>query len=63
MNTTELNVVDPICGMTVDPDDAAGTSTYRGDTFFFCAESCKAAFDAEPAKYAAPATHSCCSTH
>ena len=64
MNTTETNVVDPICGMTIDPADAAGRSAYGGTDYFFCAKSCKAAFDADPAKYAAPsAAHSCCSSH
>ncbi len=62
MNTTESNVMDPICGMTIAPAEAAGSSSYGGTDSFFCAISCKAAFDAEPAKYAAPApaAHACC---
>lgn len=62
MNTTETNVVDPICGMTIHPADAAGSSRYGGTDYYFCAKSCKAAFDAEPAQYAAPAAHACCSS-
>jgi len=42
---------DPVCGMDVDPKTAAGSSTYRGQTYYFCAKGCKAAFDADPAKY------------
>jgi Cu+-exporting ATPase len=42
---------DPVCGMTVDPQRAAGSSEYRGETFFFCALSCKAKFDANPAAF------------
>jgi Cu+-exporting ATPase len=47
-------VRDPTCGMTVDPAKAkaAGrTSTYEGTTYYFCADSCKKQFDADPAKY------------
>ena len=60
---TVSTVVDPVCGMTIDPAHAAGASQYRDATFHFCALSCKAAFDAAPAKYAAPETSSaaaCC---
>jgi P-type Cu+ transporter len=45
-------VVDPVCGMTIDPADAAGTSEYRGETIYFCSASCKEKFDATPEKYA-----------
>jgi RND family efflux transporter MFP subunit len=47
--------VDPICGMDVDPAMAKAanrTSIYEGKTYFFCSDSCKKAFDKEPAKYA-----------
>ncbi len=43
---------DPICGMEVDPNRAAGSSTYGGKTYYFCALSCKNTFDKNPAKYA-----------
>ncbi len=43
---------DPICGMTVDPRFAAGSSTYGGKTYYFCNSGCKAKFDKNPAKYA-----------
>lgn len=42
---------DPVCGMTVDPETAAGTSEYQGQTYYFCAPGCKKAFDQEPGKY------------
>jgi Cu+-exporting ATPase len=44
-------VVDPVCRMMFDPDDAAATSTYQGTTYYFCAEVCKASFDANPRGY------------
>ena len=43
--------VDPVCGMTVDPKTAAGKSEYQGQMYYFCALSCKKAFDKEPEKY------------
>ena len=43
---------DPICGMSVDPAKAAGSSQYNGKTYYFCAPGCKKKFDADPAKYA-----------
>ena len=42
---------DVVCGMQIDPAKAAGTSEYQGKTYYFCAKSCKAKFDADPAKY------------
>jgi YHS domain-containing protein len=31
--------------------DAAGSSTYKGKTYYFCCAGCKPQFDANPAKY------------
>ena len=38
--------VDPVCGMTVDPTRAAGTSERDGVRYYFCAPGCKQKFDA-----------------
>ena len=43
---------DPICKMQVDPAKAAGSSVYKGQTYYFCAVSCKETFDKNPEKYA-----------
>lgn len=43
---------DPVCGMQVEAASAAGASTYKDKTYFFCSTGCKQAFDADPAKYA-----------
>jgi P-type Cu+ transporter len=32
--------IDPICGMTVDPDTAAGSLEYQGKTYYFCCTHC-----------------------
>ena len=42
---------DVVCGMQIDPSKAAGTSTYNGQTYYFCSAACKAKFDANPAQY------------
>jgi YHS domain-containing protein len=43
---------DPVCGMMVDEKTAAFKSDYMGKTYYFCASSCKASFDKNPAKFA-----------
>ena len=45
--------VDPVCGMTVNPDRAAGTVDHDGTTYNFCSKSCVARFQADPKKYLA----------
>jgi len=42
---------DPVCGMEVDSAQAAATVEYQGQTYYFCAPGCKAAFEKEPEKY------------
>ncbi|MBI5676651.1 MAG: heavy metal translocating P-type ATPase [Nitrospirae bacterium] len=44
-------VVDPVCKMTIDPKNAAGSSVYKDVTYYFCALNCKKKFDAEPEAY------------
>ncbi|GMU55392.1 MAG: hypothetical protein AMXMBFR33_45380 [Candidatus Xenobia bacterium] len=42
---------DPVCGMTVQPDKAAGTHVHAGKTYYFCSSSCLSKFAADPAAY------------
>lgn len=42
---------DPVCGMDVSPETAAGTSEYNGQTYYFCSPGCKRSFDKDPEKY------------
>jgi Cu+-exporting ATPase len=46
--------LDPVCGMTVDPQHAAGSSIYRGKTYYFCSKGCVAKFEANPERYLHP---------
>ncbi|MEP6896659.1 MAG: YHS domain-containing protein [Chloroflexota bacterium] len=50
--------IDPVCGMEVDPSEAAGTSEYKGKTYYFCAPGCKKDFDKDPEKYLSEANQS-----
>ncbi|MCL5028503.1 MAG: YHS domain-containing protein [Bacteroidetes bacterium] len=45
-------VKDPVCGMTIREEDAAGSITYKGVKYYFCAPVCKVTFLHEPKKYA-----------
>jgi YHS domain-containing protein len=42
---------DPVCGMDVDPAQAAGQSEYKGQTYYFCSSGCKKQFDKDPEQY------------
>ena len=44
-------VLDPVCGMTVDPATAAGSATYEGRTYHFCSPRCLERFRADPGRY------------
>ena len=44
-------VKDLVCGMMIDPQTAAATSQYKGQTYYFCARGCKVAFDKDPGRY------------
>ena len=42
---------DPVCGMKVDPSEAAASIEHHGATVYFCSENCAAKFRAAPEKY------------
>ena len=46
--------IDPVCGMEVDPKNAKLISIHRGYKYYFCAEGCLKAFEADPDKYLNP---------
>ena len=49
---------DPVCGMDVNEETAAGKSEYQGKTYYFCSPGCKTAFDKDPEKYVSGETMS-----
>jgi len=46
---------DPVCGMEVDPTDAAGSIEHEGRTYFFCSPGCLESFREDPGRYLAGA--------
>jgi YHS domain-containing protein len=42
---------DHVCDMDVDERTATATTEYAGDTYYFCSDSCKNKFVADPEKY------------
>jgi P-type Cu+ transporter len=51
--TGEVRVLDPVCGMKVDPAATPHTHEHGGETFHFCSAGCERKFAAEPEKYLA----------
>ena len=46
-------VKDPVCGMMVDPEKAAGKLEHAGKTYYFCSSRCAERFGKEPEKFLA----------
>lgn len=44
-------VIDPVCGMSVDPDAGKATQHFQGETFYFCSDRCKDKFASDPITY------------
>jgi len=44
-------VIDPVCGMTVQPESAAGSFAYDGRTYYFCSTHCLNKFRADPQSF------------
>jgi Cu+-exporting ATPase len=51
-------VVDPICGMKISSEKASGTQEYKGQTYYFCGQSCAREFQADPASFVMPKQNS-----
>jgi Cu+-exporting ATPase len=43
--------VDPVCGMTVDPDATAHRAEHDGNPYYFCSATCCSKFVADPMRY------------
>ena len=50
-NSATREYVDPICGMTVTPETAAGKYDFRGETFYFCSTGCVNKFKQNPLNF------------
>ena len=44
-------MLDPVCGMMVDPHTAKHRADHHGHTFYFCSAGCRTKFISDPQKY------------
>jgi len=45
--------IDPVCGMTVQIEGAEFATAYNDQTYYFCCDGCKTAFEQDPEQYIA----------
>jgi len=50
---SQVTVKDPVCGMTVVPETAAGSVDHDGRTYYFCSRHCIEKFRDDPARFLA----------
>jgi len=43
---------DPVCGMQIEKQEAAGRAAYQGTTYYFCSSACQSRFEANPSEFA-----------
>src|SRR5450759_1224674 len=51
----DISVIDPVCGMAVNPVEARGKAQYEGQTYYFCSPACMHKFVLSPANHLAAA--------
>ena len=51
MSSHDVTKIDPVCGMTVDPQKAAGEYEYKGETYCFCSTHCLHKFRQDPERF------------
>jgi YHS domain-containing protein len=47
----DTSAKDPVCGMAVGPGKTKWSSEHDGESYYFCAKTCKEAFDGDPGYY------------
>ena len=47
----DISVIDPVCGMAVNPVEARGKAQYEGKTYYFCSPACMHKFGLSPTRY------------
>lgn len=51
MERQPSSVRDPVYGMEFNPQHAAATTAYQGQTFYFCRVECQEQFTQSPERY------------
>ncbi len=54
LTRTESEHLDPVCGMTVSIESAAGSHTHNGKDYYFCSNGCVQKFRSDPEKFLNP---------
>lgn len=57
LESDEEIAIDPVCGATVDLDEArehAYATEYEGRDYAFCGPECRLIFEGQPVRYAVP---------
>jgi P-type Cu+ transporter len=49
--SSSVQFKDPVCGMTVAPQSAAGSTEYKGEKIYFCSTHCLEKFRADPERF------------
>ena len=44
-------MIDPVCGMRVDPESAAAAWDHEGTTYYFCSVGCFERFKEDPERF------------
>ncbi|HEV8563390.1 MAG TPA: YHS domain-containing protein, partial [Actinomycetota bacterium] len=44
-------LIDPVCGMEVDANDAGAAWEHEGTSYFFCSPGCMERFRADPERF------------
>lgn len=47
----ETTMVDPVCKMDVNVENAQYSTTYEGKKYYFCSASCQQEFESNPKSY------------
>ncbi|HTK38997.1 MAG TPA: YHS domain-containing protein, partial [Pyrinomonadaceae bacterium] len=54
--TPQGEFIDPVCGMRVSPENAAGEYEHNGEKYYFCSKGCLSKFNADPEKFLSAAS-------
>lgn len=44
-------IIDPVCGMHIDPEGAPASFVWKEHTFYFCSDECMQEFQSDPERY------------
>jgi Cu+-exporting ATPase len=53
-DNAQAKVIDPVCGMTVDPQASLHEAMHAGKHYHFCSARCRERFVADPQHYLNP---------